>query len=373
MNVGIITYHAAYNFGSVLQAYATLMTVKKLGLSAKIVNYRPEEQKKFYQHLVRMNYGIRTFVKDFQMLLNQKDRKLRMERFEQFFMDYYDLTEEITCPEDVSKCFSQFDILISGSDQVLNKHSCELEHVGWKYMMPYLLEDFSGKKVSYASSTANMTVQDMEHILPELKQFQHISARESSSARQLSTMLGKEVMHVSDPTFLFTAQEWKDALHIPKGGKGNIVYYSLKGINTQKKRLKDLEMLAAQEDCKVEVVTPFSAPASLKKCFEYHYEYGPREFINSINNANMIVTDSYHGTILSVNLGKSVYSICSGAGSEFRKTDVLNHVGLESRIIENIADIDPSAIQPGDPCIQNRVSDFREKSLDYLRNALDVK
>lgn len=38
--VGVITYHSAYNFGSVLQAYATQKVVQELGYEVKIINYR---------------------------------------------------------------------------------------------------------------------------------------------------------------------------------------------------------------------------------------------------------------------------------------------------------------------------------------------
>lgn len=40
--VGIITYHAAYNYGSVLQAKATQEVVQKLGHEAQIIDYRPK-------------------------------------------------------------------------------------------------------------------------------------------------------------------------------------------------------------------------------------------------------------------------------------------------------------------------------------------
>lgn len=43
---------------------------------------------------------------------------------------------------------------------------------------------------------------------------------------------------------------------------------------------------------------------------EMHPDVGPEEFLELIYNANMIVTDSYHGTILAVNLNKEVYSLC---------------------------------------------------------------
>ena len=50
----------------------------------------------------------------------------------------------------------------------------------------------------------------------------------------------------------------------------------------------------------------------------------------------MVVTNSYHGTILAVNLNKDVYSLCENFGSEFRKTDILKRIGLEDRIIYDI-------------------------------------
>ena len=370
MSVGIITYHAAYNYGSVLQAYATLYAVEKLGFSAKIVNYRPVEQRKFYEPMFRTNYGIRTFVKDFQMLLYCKDRKVRMERFEHFIRDQLELTEEVRFPDEAEATFMQFDTMISGSDQILNKHSCELDRVGWEYMDPYLLKGFEGRKVSYATSIANMSDEELGNIIPELKKIQHISLRELSSVGRLASLLGRELTFVADPTFLLSAQEWKNALGISEDGKEHILYYSLRSIKIQKERKKELEALAEKENSKIVVITQFSAPFSAKKCFEYHYEYGPTDFLNMIVKSKMVVTDSYHGTILSVNFGKSVYSICSNIGSEFRKTDILNYLGLGDRVIHTISEINPQAISPATDVIQERIRTLREKSMNYLRSAL---
>lgn len=370
MSVGIITYHAAYNYGSVLQAYATLYAVEKLGFSAKIVNYRPVEQRKFYEPMFRTNYGIRTFVKDFQMLLYCKDRKVRMERFEHFIRDQLELTEEVRFPDEAEATFMQFDTMISGSDQILNKHSCELDRVGWEYMDPYLLKGFEGRKVSYATSIANMSDEELGNIIPELKKIQHISLRELSSVGRLASLLGRELTFVADPTFLLSAQEWKNALGISEDGKEHILYYSLRSIKIQKERKKELEALAEKENSKIVVITPFSAPFSAKKCFEYHYEYGPTDFLNMIVKSKMVVTDSYHGTILPVNFGKSVYSICSNIGSEFRKTDILNYLGLGDRVIHTISEINPQAISPATDVIQERIRTLREKSMNYLRSAL---
>lgn len=46
--IGVLTYHSAYNFGSVLQAYATQQILKTLGFTPEMMNYRMAEQKYFY-------------------------------------------------------------------------------------------------------------------------------------------------------------------------------------------------------------------------------------------------------------------------------------------------------------------------------------
>ena len=42
MKVGILTFHRATNYGTALQAFATEKGIKKLGVDAQIIDYRPE-------------------------------------------------------------------------------------------------------------------------------------------------------------------------------------------------------------------------------------------------------------------------------------------------------------------------------------------
>lgn len=48
--IGIMTFHAAHNFGSVLQAFATQQTLDRLGYKNEIINYRLINQIEFYNH-----------------------------------------------------------------------------------------------------------------------------------------------------------------------------------------------------------------------------------------------------------------------------------------------------------------------------------
>ena len=121
---------------------------------------------------------------------------------------------------------------------------------------------------------------------------------------------------------------------------------------------------------KVKMISPL-ATLSSEQCVEVLEEVDPIDFMNLIYNASMVVTDSYHGTILSVNLGKDVYSVCKGFPSDFRKIDVLNRLGMSDRIIQNPEELLVREYEPIDyAVVNNRIQLLREESMDYLVNAL---
>ena len=200
--IGIITYHSAYNYGSAFQAYATQRAVETLGFDAEIINYRMLEQRRFYSLYKPFKFGKSAVAKDLLQLPIHAKRKKRQQEFEKFFSGFMKLSKEFSEPKDIAQIWNKYDIVISGSDQIWNKHSCELEHNDWKYMEPYLLKGYAGKKISYASSTASMNDSELNRILPYIKQFSYISMREKSSAERMTKLLGRQVENVLDPTFL---------------------------------------------------------------------------------------------------------------------------------------------------------------------------
>ena len=88
--IGIITYHAAYNYGSALQAYATQKVVEEItNQPVQIINYRPREQKRVYS-LYRTMHGPRIYMEDLSLLPFQNKRKKRAVGFEAVVaMDMY--------------------------------------------------------------------------------------------------------------------------------------------------------------------------------------------------------------------------------------------------------------------------------------------
>lgn len=372
MSIGLLTYHSGYNYGSVLQAFATLTQLKKVDPSAKILNYRMREQGRFYRPTCRFDYGMKILVRDLLQLPVQSKKVQRAQKFEEFFENYFSLTSRVAEPEEVAEQWGKFDTLVSGSDQIWSKHSCEFEHNEWQYMDPYLLKGFSGRKISYASSIGSMTDEELQRILPELRYFDALSFRESSSAEKMTALLSSPVETVLDPTFLLTKDDWISNLKLQKNDSERyILVYSLGGPKQLLKLLPVISKLSKKRDCKAKVVTPFAYLPHPDKHIEYHPEYGPIEFLNALYNAEAVVTDSYHGTVLSVNFGKDFYSVCGVGGAEFRKTDILNRLGLQERIVYDAAAIPELDLSPIDyTAVYAKLTDMRQHSMNYLTTAL---
>lgn len=371
MRTGLITYHSAYNFDSALQAYATQQALQSIGCPAALLNYRMQEQRDFYEPLYRTKYGPKVLLKDLTQLPCAAERRLRRERFEKFFSERFTLTPEAVEPEDVYAQWKRMDTVISGSDQIWNKHSCELAHNDWRYMDPYLLKGYEGKKVSYASSVGSMKDEELQRILPALRQFDVLSFRESASAEKMANILDRPAETVLDPTFLLTHDEWIEHLHLKKQKDTRYFLAYFLGLKQFIKFLPALSKIAKKYDCSVKVVTPFIYLPYPDRRIEYHPEYGPIEFLNALYNAEAVVTDSYHGTILSVNFGKEFYSICKNGGAEFRKTDILERLGLLDRVITDPAVMPDLALPPIDhDAVHAKLNALRRHSINYLKSAL---
>ena len=66
--IGLITYHAAYNYGSVLQAYATQSTITDMGHDVTVIDYRPLEGERYYERLYWRGLGLKSSLADLTML-----------------------------------------------------------------------------------------------------------------------------------------------------------------------------------------------------------------------------------------------------------------------------------------------------------------
>lgn len=369
MKVGLITYHSAYNFGSVLQAYATESVLNQLGCETVVLNYRIPFQKKFYGLL---GYGegiIKDPLKKLFMLPLLPKRIIRKHKFEDF-ISKMNLSKEINSPYEFNNNFKDFDLFVSGSDQIWNLHSNEFINSGKEYMDPYLLSFTNKRKVSYASSIVNMTDDELLSIKDKLEKFDYISCREQLAVERLNQILTKKSSKVIDPTLLLSSENWGKLAQPNKIEKNYILYYSLKGYRYIRKDLIKLSNLSEKYGMQVIALTPL-APVVHKKNVINFTDAGPVDFLTLIKNASLVVTDSYHGMLFSINFRKEFYYLKNVPGANFVRTDdVLSLLDLNSRIIKdvNLINID-NKVNYG--YTDQKLPVLREESINYLKNAIN--
>ena len=199
--VGILTFHAAYNYGAVLQAYALKEEIKNLGYECKIINFRSKSQIKKYSVINTTKFNKAVLAKNIQNIFYIKQIKGRNEKFEKFINQKLDIyPKESISEKEIEKVINEFDYIICGSDQIWNLS----EKVDDKNMCYFLNYKGNFKKISYAASFGDSIKEiekDKDEILPLLKDFNYISVREKDAQKFLEKNAIKSQLTL-DPTLL---------------------------------------------------------------------------------------------------------------------------------------------------------------------------
>ncbi len=87
-SIGLITYHAAYNFGSVMQTYGTVRTIEKIGRSVETIDYRTPSQTFWYQTDFSRKKGLRSMIDNFGFQFIKAARKERARKYEDFIAQF---------------------------------------------------------------------------------------------------------------------------------------------------------------------------------------------------------------------------------------------------------------------------------------------
>lgn len=363
-----ITYHSSYNHGSNLQAYALQKFVTSLSsnIDYKIINLRNYMQKEVYK-LPFEKKGFVNFCKKFLYAPYKKDLYERENNYENFQKNYLNLTKEYSCACDFDDCLDG-DYYISGSDQLWNYDALDFD---WSYYLNFIK---GVKKISYAASFG-ATKKDFDEksynrIKKYLNDYNCISVRDEYSKNLVREFTGVDASVNFDPTMLLKKEDWLSLISDVsyKPDFKYILLYDLKGTKDAYEIAKKLSKLLG---IKV-IVVKESAKFIWKYNFVKKFSSGPKEFLNLINNAELVISSSFHGTIFSILLQKPFFAV--NGSKDMRIRTLLKKVGLEDRSIsiDNILekykiiyDIDYSSVE-------EKIEVEREKSKEYLMDALDL-
>lgn len=369
--IGVVTFHRAENFGSVLQTYALQEFIKSIAVQSgqeieyNVLDVQPKKQKELYS-IYKKGFSVANVIKNSVAFFYRKKLTEKHKKFCEFLNEYIHLSKGYETIDGLYQASPKYDYCISGSDQIWNVRSHDFED--------YFYLDFakSAKKVSYAASFGPLEIDwskyDANKYGELLKDYNYISTREIGGAKNVEILTGNiPEIHV-DPTLLLDCEQWREIQSNAnyKAGK-YILLYCLEPSKTQ---LKMVKAISKKLNLPV-VITKYNNKNDIVNGFVKKYESGPKDFLSLIDNAALVLTSSFHGTAFSLIYHKKFYVF--NAKTDNRIADILSKTNLLERSIESIEEIEKVDLQEVDFSTSN---DFlkkqKEKSQTYLKTALDL-
>lgn len=358
--IGIMTIHTTYNYGAVLQAYATEAFYNAQGYDAELVDYTndhiQEQLKLFYKQDGKIKGYFITFIRNtvFGRLHYYKKAFGNIKNTCRFSNKHYSTLSELDS--------TNYDVLVAGSDQLWNPLiSGELDPA-------FFLQFGNSRKISVASSVGSSKLNDKEllKVKDYLKSFDAISVREEFAKEQLQPLTSKEIKILLDPTLLLSREHWIHEVAV------NSKFYSTKekyivtyfaGGNKDSHR-KIIREYAEKFNLPVWTIqySNYSWKESSRKILGASME----DFVALIANASLVITDSFHGVAFSVNLGTDFVALTNKA-NPVRVKALLEKIGITERIdmpVDKYHPVEYGAVTP-------KLKALQEDSIAWAINAVN--
>lgn len=263
-----------------------------------------------------------------------------------------------------------YDILVSGSDQLWNPDIFNgIDDV-------YFLNFGEAKlRISYAASAGSHLFNDTEkrNIQEWLSRYDSISVREDTLKAQIEPLTEKPVQLVADPTFLLKAEEWRElSRKNPFKAKGKYILLYMIGVpyaEYKKKYASVVRYYSKLLNLPVYAVNPTSfIPVS--GATKNLTGIDPFEFLTYIDNAELILTSSYHGIAFSLNFNKRFVALKNS--NPVRIQQILDMCQLSDRFIDLYDEtvLDWLLEAPCFDTANKAIASIRESSMKWLETAV---
>lgn len=364
MKIKTITCHDVYNLGASLQAYALQAYLESQGHDVEIIHYKPNYLSGHYKLWAVSNPVFdKPLVKQLYLLAKLSGRLMSLKRkkvFDEFTTKYLKLTRRYNSHEELKADAPEADVYIAGSDQIWNTLFRNGRDAAF-----YL--DFGKpevKRISYAASfaTSDVVPEYREFVMKELKGIDCVSIREKTSLPLLASLGRPDGVAVCDPVFLLDKEQWLDTINDVQtvNEKYVLVYLTDKS--------EEIEQIAKEikkaTGWKIYVVGAFKPPYADRN----FVNAGPLEFVRLINDAQFVISNSFHATSFSLILEKNFCVVNRKEGINERMKSVLSDFGLEGRMTSKffeklLDDIDYNNINKVKNAITNNSKEWLDSAI----------
>ena len=354
MKVGIVTFQETNNYGAVLQNYALQQAIIKRGHQVETIDYKSEYIGKPYRLSHLKNKGLFTYLFGVLGYLIYVPRTKKCKEFKKRVFYSHSVRKA-----ELDKLNSEYDCFITGSDQVWNH---KLTGMDGTYMLDFVTDKSKCNSFAASVGLSELDVEKQREYKALLKDYANITVRETSAMKLLQPIVARDMETVSDPCVLLSYDEWSSVAKKMLPENSYVAVYQL-GVSPDVVKLA--KKLAKENNLKV-VYIPFPVG-----CFgkgKWDFCAGNAEVLGYIRDAAYVVTDSFHGTLLSIIFNKQFFTKVSGthAGVGSRIVDLLEGLGLNDRIISDTLNYkDTIEYKSINPIMANRKRDA-ERCLERM-------
>lgn len=364
--------HRPDNYGSYLQTFATYEFVKQHGFLPTVIDYayptsyhrsirlgkKVEKPKVSFWHrkisglcrrLICANHEVHT-------------RKMRL-----FYEKHITMSKSYGTAEELRANPPEYDIYISGSDQVWNPN-----FIGHDTSFFLLWTKDCKKRIAYASSFAikEIPLEYKESFSRCLKRFESIGIRERSNI--ISNLIGKESNVVLDPTFLFTQKEWAQMIRTKPLIKGKYILCYILSYNFRPYPYAYDLIKHIQKKTGYKVVLIDGDPIDILRGYKVMGENGPEDFVSLFMNASYVITSSFHGTAFAINFGKPFITIVDNDrfNTDDRQLSLVRELGVSmSRVVKKGENVNLIEVNENIEW-HSSLEIARAYSIEFFKNAL---
>lgn len=343
MKIGILTFHWGTNYGAILQAWCLQEYLTVQGHEVEIIDYMPSQYEFSWLRIARHPSLWKDLVRS---LANNKKESL----LQPFRKKYLHTTRRFQSVKEFGGEIEKFDVLISGSDQVLNPGFTLHGENGAPSPVYWLgVGRKDARRVGYAVSFGREHYPDDAALYAKklVCNINAIGVREQTGLQILDSLNYKgPKCIVPDPTVLL----------------GNTLFEKL-GIETPSQREDYICVYMLRHEIHID--------GNICYIDEKHKPLTMKEWIKTIVSARGIITNSYHGTLMAI-YAHVPFAVLLETGRSSGMNDrfytMFNRLGCIDRVAKTVEDALRILTKPVDFALLDKgIMDYREEGIDFLK------
>ena len=370
-NIGQVSYNINCNFtnyGSALQSWALSQAIDKvgasLGVQSKLIDYCP----KVLEDCDILNPFKRMWDTDEEsrrmVELSMPAIKENYKKFEDFYTNRFRRTKRKYHDNDFNNVTKEENIagFVCGSDTIF----CIDEFKGFVEGYYANFDCMKGRSVAYAASfgDSHFTDETLQILSDRLKNFRGIGLRENLLLDYVKSHSNAPAQRVIDPTLLLKPEDYDFITSERMVQDKYLLLYS-------RRYNKNMETFAEQmaKEKGLKIVEISLRATNAEKGHLMMYDAGVEEFLSLVKYAECIVTNSFHGIIMSVQFKKLFYGF-SREQCDNKTHELTELMGLSDRMLVTGEESCADRIDYVD--VYCKIDKARKGSIDFLKKELET-